>query len=79
MSKVDGELFTDDDIPETLKTILRYQMEEQLPVLIDSNKQLAVWAASSATFNRQESRRRVEQTFSVSCCVLLLLTFNVCL
>lgn len=38
-----GQLLNDDQIPQTLMPILRRMAQEQLPVLLDTDKRLSVW------------------------------------
>ena len=40
---IDGEFLTDDKIPETLLPVLKRMAAEQIPVLLDTDKQLTSW------------------------------------
>lgn len=44
-----GELLTNDIVPPTLLPILRYQMAEQLPVLLATSRLLDEWARNAAS------------------------------
>ena len=43
----DGKFLKDDQIPDTLLPILKRMVDEQLPVLIDTDKQLSQWRKSN--------------------------------